>query len=77
MQTAERRKASLDRMRATRERRRAGYVGMISVPLHENEVASLIRHDFLTEQDRDDREALSEALGALLDYTLNARPDEM
>jgi hypothetical protein len=46
---------------------------MVGVLIHQNEVAALVRHHFLAEEQRQDADAISDALGALLDHVLNVR----
>ena len=63
------------RMRATRKRRE-GFVGMIRLPVHRSEVATPVQHRFLAEHEQHDLVAIGDALGALLDHVLHARPDD-
>ena len=62
--------SSADRMRQSRQRRRDGFVGVISVELRQREVAALIARGLLAAADCNDRGAIADALGRLLDVVL-------
>ncbi len=59
-----------ERMQQSRQRRREGFVGVIAMEVRQREVAALIARGLLAAADRDDRGAIAEALGRLLDTVL-------
>jgi hypothetical protein len=65
---AERRAAARERVKRSRELRRDGYVGMVSLAIHRDEADALVRHGFLAEQDRGDVGAIADAIGKLLEH---------
>jgi hypothetical protein len=69
MPTAAPRSAAAERMRAHRERRRAG-LRCLTVQLFETEIDELIRKGLLKDVARNDRQAVCEALCLHLDRTL-------
>ncbi len=64
---AHRRQLAAERMRRVRERQREGY-RMVNV--HNSEVSKLVQRGFLAAGDQDDAEAITDALGRLLDRVL-------
>jgi hypothetical protein len=66
------RSPAAERMRAHRERRKAG-VRCLTVQLFEEEIDELIRRGFLKDVARNDRQAVCEALYAHLDRTLGPK----
>jgi hypothetical protein len=63
------RASSAERMRRSRELRRKG-LRCIRLHIRESEVAELVRRRLLAEADQDDPDAISDALGKLLDALL-------
>jgi hypothetical protein len=63
------RAAATERMRRTRERQREG-LRFIGLDVRDTEIAELVRRRLLAEADQDDPDAISTALGALLDQVL-------
>lgn len=57
---------SAERMRAMRERRKAG-LRVIQLQVRDTEITGLISCRLLAAEDRDDRDAIATALGKLLD----------
>ena len=62
-----------ERMRLHRERRRDG-LRCLMIELRETEIEALIRRRLLDDQSRNDPDAVSEALYAFLDSTLDETP---
>lgn len=70
------RRAAAERMRRSRELWRQGYIGIISLPIRREEVATLVRYGFLDANATDDPIGIAEAVGRLLDHTLASRGRE-
>lgn len=58
-----------ERMRRTRDRARRG-MRLVSLEVHDTEVAELVRRGLMKAEDQGDPDAVAEALGRLLDGAL-------
>ena len=62
---------SAERMRCCRARRRAGF-RCFTVELHRTEIDTLVRREFLLENERDDEGAVVDALSQYIEQTLGS-----